>query len=303
MIRQLLSLLCLSALVIAGCGGAQPEMTVAPSPTATVAPTADRYISDLMSVVSYRVDTEVEAETVVETVAEEMPLAATSWDLAFFGMPDDPVTPIADTRLTVNYLIDEFTGTGGCNWFLGAFATQGNQITPDYPSLTRVQCSDPDGVMDQENTFVGALANATSFEMEGDNLVLYTVGDQRLLTLEPATPTAFEETVWSLRFMSDGTEWVPLAEGTEITLQFAGPQASGSAGCNSYTADAGVAGAGLTITDVAATETACNEPEGVMEQETAYLNALSAIGAYNQLAGALALQDSESEPMLLFSAD
>ncbi len=93
----------------------------------------------------------------------------------------------------------------------------------------------------------------------------------------------------------DGTEWVlaslngssPL-EGTEITLAFDDGEASGSAGCNSYFGPYTVEGMdGLTFQGLANTEMACLEPEGIMEQETEYLQTLRAATRFTVTDGQL----------------
>lgn len=93
----------------------------------------------------------------------------------------------------------------------------------------------------------------------------------------------------------DGTEWVlaslnggsPL-EGTEITLAFDDGEASGSAGCNTYFGPYTVDGTGgLTFQGLANTEMACLEPEGIMEQETEYLQILRAATRYSVTDGQL----------------
>jgi len=93
----------------------------------------------------------------------------------------------------------------------------------------------------------------------------------------------------------DGTQWVltslngssPL-EGTEITLAFDDGEASGSAGCNSYFGPYTVDGTGgLTFQGLANTEMACLEPEGIMEQETEYLQILRAATRFSVADGQL----------------
>jgi heat shock protein HslJ len=86
----------------------------------------------------------------------------------------------------------------------------------------------------------------------------------------------------------DGSKWVltslngssPL-QGTEITLAFDDGEASGSAGCNSYFGPYTVQGTdGLAFHGLASTEMACLEPEGIMEQETEYLQLLRAASRF-----------------------
>ncbi len=72
----------------------------------------------------------------------------------------------------------------------------------------------------------------------------------------------------------DGTSWELFAirkslpiSGSTITATFADGQVRGSAGCNSYFGSYQVEGETITIGDLAITEMACLEPEGIMEQE------------------------------------
>ena len=95
----------------------------------------------------------------------------------------------------------------------------------------------------------------------------------------------------------DGTEWVrtslngsDLVEGSNITLTFAAGRAGGFAGCNGYgseyveephTAAAGVAT--LTIPVIEITLQLCQAPDGVMEQEAAYSEALTGATVFRMM--------------------
>jgi heat shock protein HslJ len=81
----------------------------------------------------------------------------------------------------------------------------------------------------------------------------------------------------------DGTSWTLTAHGgasplpgTTIDITFEGGELSGSAGCNHYFGSYEIRGETISISGVGMTEMYCMEPEGVMEQESAYLSALSA---------------------------
>jgi heat shock protein HslJ len=82
-----------------------------------------------------------------------------------------------------------------------------------------------------------------------------------------------------------GTEWLlermyaePVIEGSVVSAQFEHQNdttlISGLAGCNSYSGDYQVDGNQLNIGEVIATEMACEEPRGIMQQEQLYLQAL-----------------------------
>jgi heat shock protein HslJ len=93
-----------------------------------------------------------------------------------------------------------------------------------------------------------------------------------------------------------GTEWElrtfrgePLILGTEFTLSFEQGEVRGAAGCNSYFGEYQVAGESIEIQQVAQTEMACLEPEGLMEQETRLLNALREVSEFRLLEDRLEL--------------
>jgi heat shock protein HslJ len=80
----------------------------------------------------------------------------------------------------------------------------------------------------------------------------------------------------------DGTSWMltalphdSLLPDTAIDLNFQGDELSGSAGCNHYFGSYQINGSEITISDVGATEMFCVDPDGIMEQESGYLAALS----------------------------
>jgi heat shock protein HslJ len=84
--------------------------------------------------------------------------------------------------------------------------------------------------------------------------------------------------------------------GAEVTLEIAGGNASGSAGCNRYTGAARLAGNGLSLGPLAATRMACAEP--LMAVEQAFLDALARTTRYDA-AGALRLYAGEDEVAVL----
>jgi heat shock protein HslJ len=111
-----------------------------------------------------------------------------------------------------------------------------------------------------------------------------------------------------------GTEWVltslngnSLIEGTSITLKFDQAFLSGSAGCNGYgggrdsgryvATDDGT----LTIPQIAVTVQLCLGPEGIMEQEAAYIEALRSAAAYRVIDDRLEVDDATGETVLVFA--
>jgi heat shock protein HslJ len=106
----------------------------------------------------------------------------------------------------------------------------------------------------------------------------------------------------------DGTEWVltslngsSLMEGTNITLNFTEGRAGGFSGCNSYGGEYTAAQSTLTVPQLAITLQGCREPEGVMQQEAAYVGALQAAAAYRVEDDCLKIENAAGETTLIFA--
>jgi heat shock protein HslJ len=104
-----------------------------------------------------------------------------------------------------------------------------------------------------------------------------------------------------------GTEWVLTSlngdtpiEGTQITLSFGEGSLEGSGGCNTYGGSYTASEDSLHLSDLYWTEMDCLEPEGVLDQEMAYLNALNAVASYRVDAGRLQLYDEAGTQVLVF---
>lgn len=110
--------------------------------------------------------------------------------------------------------------------------------------------------------------------------------------------------VWQLAEYQDKQgEIVPVLAGTEITGVF-GEDSSlvGSAGCNTYTANYTTEGNAIAIGSVAATEKACADPDGVMEQESVYITALAVVLSWSVEGNQLVLTDGGGNPILSYVA-
>ena len=110
-------------------------------------------------------------------------------------------------------------------------------------------------------------------------------------------------------FDLEGSEWIlvqlngaSLLPGTNITLSFEEGRAGGFAGCNAYGASHEVGGDGaLSISLLERTLQACLEPEGVMEQEDAYLAALQDAAAYRVAGDRLEIEDGTGTVTLVYA--
>ena len=95
---------------------------------------------------------------------------------------------------------------------------------------------------------------------------------------EPESP--LNGTSWKLKNLYDGQTLVPVIEGTEITAIFEAANVNGTAGCNGYSAPYQTDGNEISFGPWTGTQIACDQPEGIMDQEHAYLSLLGRAKTY-----------------------
>jgi len=106
-----------------------------------------------------------------------------------------------------------------------------------------------------------------------------------------------------------GTTWIltelngePLVPRSQITAQFnQGGVVSGSSGCNNYTAAYEVDGNNITFNTSPAATTLMACPEPIMEQETAYLEALAVVETFEISEEQLTLYDAGGNAVAVYS--
>ena len=130
-----------------------------------------------------------------------------------------------------------------------------------------------------------APAGTYTYRLEAYNAAGQSVSQQQTVNVSATTPeNPLANTFWRLTQL--GGE--PVLAGTNLSANFdAKGGLNGSAGCNSYSATYLVSGDKLSISSPAATGLICADPPGVMEQEAAYLTALSTASSFYLEAGQL----------------
>lgn len=107
----------------------------------------------------------------------------------------------------------------------------------------------------------------------------------------------------------EGSEWAltslggrDLLAGSHITLAFAGGQATGFAGCNGYGGEyAARTDGSLAIPMLAVQAQLCPAPDGVMAQESAYIEALTGASAYRLGENRLEIDGAPGQNALVFA--
>ena len=176
------------------------------------------------------------------------------------------------------------TGSTGCNGYGGKYTVDEGALEISEVASTLTACPPPADAV--ERAFVSALENVGGWRVEDGELMLLDDDEETVLRFQAATPIGS----WLATGILRGDGFATLMEGTEITASFAdGDELSGSGSCNAYTATYSTDGGAIEISAPASTKKACAEPEGVLEQEGAYLQVLPTVVAYRIEAGSLRL--------------
>lgn len=209
-------------------------------------------------------------------------LEGTLWKVdAYLNSQGDLASVLPDTEVTAKFQAGQVTGNAGCNSYFGSYEGNGNSLTIGAIGATEMYCA-PEALMTQEGEYLAALGGAALYQIVDDQLEIADAEGKTVLKFKVAQPAPLTGTTWKLSFYHDGeSALVSTWAGTEITAVFGDDgKVSGSAGCNDYTASYDIEGNAITIGPAATTRKMCAEPEGVMEQESAYLAALQSAAAY-----------------------
>lgn len=220
-------------------------------------------------------------------------LAGTSWVLSSL----EGSLPVAEAPVTLEFGSDgTVSGSDGCNRFSTGFTQEGSNLTIEQPAASTMMACE-EAVMNQAATVATALANTTGFSAADDQLSL-RAGDRVVATFVPyvgqaeeAAPTAtLADTSWMLSALNGD---LPLP-GSQVTLQFGTDgTVSGTDGCNQFNTTFSQDGTNLTFAQPgASTLMACEE--AVMEQATAFMDALGATTTFTMTEEELSLGNDQA---------
>jgi heat shock protein HslJ len=225
-------------------------------------------------------------------------LTGTEWILS--GLQGD--TPLEDAAPTVVFYPDSYMeGSAGCNSFGSDYTISGQTFQAAEIHQTRFECEAPPGIMDQDRAFLEALAQIATYQATEEQLTFQDAAGEMILTFArkraAAVDAALVDTTWVLISL----EGEDLLEGSHIELSLDKAGFGGFAGCNRYGGEYEAADEGqLILAEIAVTAMDCPTPEGIVAQETRYLQALHRATTYRLDGDQLALLDDEGERLLRY---
>jgi heat shock protein HslJ len=230
-------------------------------------------------------------------------LEGTLWKLdGYLNSQGEWVSVLPGTGVTAKFDAGQVGGSAGCNQYFGGYELSGNSLTFGVIAVTEMYCA-PEALMDQESEYLAALESAASYWIADGQLQIANAGGETVLTFSVVEPAPLVGTRWQLSGYNDGKGgFVSLLSGTEITAVLSEDgKVAGSAGCNNYTASYVVEDNAITFGPAATTRKMCSEPEGIMEQESAYLAALASATAFQIEGNELTLTNADGVPIATFT--
>jgi heat shock protein HslJ len=122
------------------------------------------------------------------SVVQPLPLVGTNWSMLNYNNGREAVVgALTGTEVTAMFGADgNLTGTAGCNQYRTGFNVDGNNITIEPAATTRMLCSEPEGIMDQEAEFLRALESAATYKIDRQQLWLRDKNDSIAAIFENA---------------------------------------------------------------------------------------------------------------------
>ena len=198
-------------------------------------------------------------------------LDGTTWILGTLdGRP-----PLPGTDVTLSFEAGAAFGSDGCNRYRASYELGEDGRLAVGPAMATTLMACAEDVMVQAAAYGAALRATASARLHDDGALALAEADGTVRITFTAQDTALEGTDWRVTAYNNGRQAVvSVLEGTELTASFGEGAVNGSAGCNRYRASLDADGDRVRIGPAAATRRLCAKPEGVMEQEAAFLRAL-----------------------------
>jgi heat shock protein HslJ len=155
-------------------------MMACPEPTMQQ---AGEYMTALAAATSYQIqgDTlellDAGGNPVATFTAQPTSLPGTSWIvIGYNNGRGGVVSVIIDTEITAVFGEDgTLSGSAGCNNYTASYeADDDGNISIGPAATTRMMCSEPEGIMEQETEYLAALETAATYNIEGERLQLRT---------------------------------------------------------------------------------------------------------------------------------
>ncbi|MGD8631474.1 MAG: META domain-containing protein [Gammaproteobacteria bacterium] len=215
------------------------------------------------------------------------------WQLReYLGDAGETLAVLPGTTVDARFSNGQVGGSTGCNRFFASYTHAENNRLVLAPGIGATRMACPEAIERQEQRYLALLPLVASWRRHDDTLQLLDKDRELLLVYTAAKPVQLEGSSWQASGINNGRGGVVSGRSTGLaTATFTSETISGSAGCNSFSATYQAKGNRLTIGPAATTRKHCAEPEGIMQQEQEYLDALARVHTFTLKTGRLELRD------------
>ena len=123
------------------------------------------------------------------TTSPALQLERTTWKLTSLATETGMNGMLPNTTITAHFFDGNITGSSGCNRYFGSYQLNNTEIKIGGVGSTLMFCTDPDGVMTQETSYLLLILNATSYAISNNELTLSDSLGNPQLVFEPAPNT------------------------------------------------------------------------------------------------------------------
>ncbi|WP_372794705.1 META domain-containing protein [Pontiella sp.] len=229
-------------------------------------------------------------------------LFSTVWDMTEYLSADGALQPrLEGSMVHLEISLGGASGSAGANKFFGSVTLDGSKIRISATGSTMMMGT-PE-LMAQENRFLQHVQDARMYQIVGEELRLLDGEGRVLLKFKPRVEPALTSNVWNAVGVNNGKGGVAsILPGTEITIQFRDDgHVVGSSGCNSFMGTYETEGGSIAFGPLAGTRKTCAVPQGIMEQESAFLQSLENSSHWNIRDDALELRDASGSLQAKFT--
>lgn len=210
----------------------------------------------------------------------------TAWELSTYLSVSGTMEPrIGKSIVNMKIADGKVSGNAGANRYFGSCELDGSSIRITATGSTMIMGT-PE-LMAQEQQFLKHLGNSADYMIVGEELRIRNADSKVAMKLVPVVEPGLTSNVWKATGINNGKGGVvSLLAGTEVTTRFdESGTVSGNSGCNTFRGTYEVDGESLKIGPLAGTRKIAAKPEGIMEQESNYLQALERVSKYRIIDG------------------
>jgi heat shock protein HslJ len=141
-----------------------------------------KYLEVLSETATYEVSDDVltlfdtNGNSLVKFKALSQALEGSSWQvIGYNNGKGGVVSLILDTEITATFDEEgQLTGNAGCNNYFASYEIDGDKISIGPAGATAMFCTEPEGIMEQEQQYLAALQTAATYKITGLNMEMRT---------------------------------------------------------------------------------------------------------------------------------